>query len=79
MSEVPNMPAQRSPDEAEEVWRAIPVKARSKLLSNVWCGHCASTTRIVDYSRKIVGEGDLLLEGRCEKCGRPVARFFESE
>ena len=64
-------------DEAKKAWNAIPAHVRTKLLSNVWCGHCSGTTTIVDYRGKIVGQGDLLLEGQCRKCGSPVARLVE--
>jgi len=64
-------------EEAEKAWNAIPAHVQTKLLSNVWCGHCSGTTTIVKYRGKIVGRGDLPFEGQCRKFGSSVARLME--
>jgi hypothetical protein len=63
--------------EAEREWNAIPGHVQTKILSNVWCGHCSDTTTIVNFRGNIVGRRELLLEGQCQKCGRSVARLVE--
>jgi Zn finger protein HypA/HybF involved in hydrogenase expression len=48
------------------------------LLANVWCGQCARETTVTDFSGRIQ-RGDLLLTGRCARCGSEVARVIEGE
>jgi repressor LexA len=62
--------------EALKLWDKVPTTARKKLLSNVWCGACRSTTTIVDMHGSVKG-GDLVLTGRCKDCGANVARVVE--
>lgn len=62
---------------AKELWEAIPMIHRTRLLNNVWCGNCTKMTTIVHYSGQLKGDA-LLLEGECERCGKTVARLIES-
>ena len=50
--------------------------AISRLLSNVWCGHCNHETTITNFTGTIKG-GDLLLVGQCAECRNEVARVIE--
>lgn len=58
-------------------WKKLPPNIRSLLVSNVFCATCQLTT-IVDYSIKEDRHG-ILLVGKCEKCGGPVARLIEDD
>ena len=51
---------------------------RRKILENVWCAHCVTTVKIVDFSGGM-RSGHLLLEGRCVECGGSVGRMVESD
>lgn len=51
---------------------------RQRLLANVWCGHCARETTVTDITGRIQ-RGNLLLTGRCARCGGEVARVIEGE
>ena len=51
---------------------------RRKILENVWCAHCVTTVKILDFSGGM-RSGHLLLEGRCEQCGGSVGRMVESD
>ncbi len=64
--------------EAEAVWDSIPQQVKEKLLQNVWCGACISVTTIADFKGQMEGR-DLILVGRCVKCGGEVARVIEGE
>jgi hypothetical protein len=35
-------------------------------------------TTIINYSGKVI-QGDILLEGKCQKCGRKMARIIEKK
>lgn len=56
-------------------WNKIPKHHQEALIKNVFCTSCGVTT-IVDYTLHDDPQG-LLLEGKCLKCGKPVARFVE--
>ena len=63
--------------EAQDRWNTLDKATREKLLSSVFCVKCHVTT-IVNY--KIVSnKDDIVLEGKCEKCGHKVSRLVESE
>lgn len=62
--------------DALKIWMALPVGARSKILSNVWCGHCRSGVTICDYSADF-DRGLVVLRGFCATCGHKVARALE--
>lgn len=62
---------------AQKKWNTLDKETQEKLLSNVFCITCHVTT-IVDY--KIVSnKDDIVLKGKCKKCGRNVARLVENE
>ena len=62
--------------EALRVWLDLPADVRSKILSNVWCGQCATAVTICDYSTDFDG-GVVVLRGFCSTCGHKVARVLE--
>ena len=64
--------------EAKALWDSIPLQIQKQLINNVWCPHCSSVTTITDF-RGDVEEGDLVLTGKCVKCGEYVARVIENE
>jgi hypothetical protein len=51
---------------------------KEKLLNNVYCGSCEDITTIIDYVGK-TSRNDLVLKGKCKKCGHKVARLIENE
>lgn len=56
-------------------WNKIPKHIQKKLLDNVFCSTCGTTT-IVDYSMYDDKAG-ILIKGKCKKCNREVARLIE--
>ena len=71
-----NVDSRRLTKEAAKFWNAMSSHARSQILANVWCGHCRDAVSIVDVSGT-VKRGDLILEGKCNRCGGDVARLVE--
>lgn len=65
-------------EDAQAHWESIPPHVREQLLRNVWCGHCAEVTTIVEFTGG-VERGDLVLRGRCATCGGEVVRVIEGE
>lgn len=61
---------------AAAFWAKIDMQHRALILDNVVCGHCRCVVEIIDYSGSIVS-GDLLLKGKCARCGHDVARLVE--
>lgn len=61
---------------AKARWETIPQWAKDKILKNVWCTNCRCSTTIIDFSGRME-KGDLILSGRCAKCGNEVARLIE--
>ncbi|RJQ25135.1 hypothetical protein C4565_08920 [Candidatus Parcubacteria bacterium] len=61
--------------QAVKKWNQIPKEMQNKLIDNVFCGKCGVTT-ITDYTMTNDKYG-VLLEGKCKKCGGPVARLIE--
>jgi hypothetical protein len=62
--------------QAAAFWANIAMQQRAQKLDNVFCGHCLCGVEIVDYSGSMKS-GDLLLKGKCAKCGHDVARLVE--
>ncbi len=62
---------------ATQKWNGIPKHIRDRLIDNVFCSTCGVTT-IVEYSLHNDKFG-ILLKGKCNKCGKPVARLVEDE
>jgi len=54
----------------------MPPHARAQILANVYCAHCRDAVPIVEVSGTLKS-GDLVLEGKCAKCGQQVARLVE--
>lgn len=63
--------------QAMKKWSSIPKNMQGMFLRNVFCSNCGVTT-IVEYTIKNDKLG-IILEGKCKKCGKPVARFIENE
>jgi hypothetical protein len=61
---------------ARRAWRKVSPSMRVRLLNNVWCASCRSNTSIAVDSGVVTG-GDLVLHGRCTRCGGDVARVIE--
>lgn len=61
--------------EAMKKWKAIPQDFQELVLGNVFCSSCGVTT-IVEYTiqSEIFG---IILKGKCETCGKQVARVIE--
>lgn len=57
-------------------WSELGGSLQTQLLNNVWCVKCRSGTTIVHYTGKMEHD-NLVLEGRCIKCGGRVARVIE--
>ena len=68
--------AEKTSKEALKIWTALPVGARSKVLSNVWCPDCRNGATICDYSVNF-DRGLVVLRGFCATCGHKVARALE--
>jgi hypothetical protein len=62
--------------QASKFWNAMPVRERQQILANVYCVRCGGSVSIADASGTIKG-GNLMLEGKCSKCGHEVARLVE--
>jgi hypothetical protein len=65
-----------SSKQALVLWTALPVDAKVKILSNVFCGQCRGAVTIVDYGLELVMP-DIVLRGFCATCGHKVARVVE--
>ena len=63
--------------EAKMLWQTIPPDKQELLLNTVWCGQCAETTTITDFTDREV-RGDLILTGICAACGETVTRVIET-
>jgi hypothetical protein len=63
--------------QAKKQWEKIPKEVRVKLLNNVYCSKCGTTTGIAEINGS-VDRGDLVLRGVCTACGSPVARLIET-
>ena len=62
--------------QAARRWSELDGTLKMRLLNNVWCVACHTTTTIVQFTGRIE-QGDLVLDGRCINCGGPVARVIE--
>lgn len=61
---------------AMQKFNQIPDDMTTKLLSNVYCSNCKNAVKIVDFIAKVIN-GDLILNGKCEKCSSEVVRLIE--
>lgn len=62
---------------AAQKWFKIPKNIQEQLIDNAFCSACGLTT-IVEYTLNNDKFG-ILLKGKCEKCGKSVARLVEDE
>jgi len=62
---------------AAQKWSKISKNVRELLINNVFCSNCGVTT-IVNYSLHDDKFG-VLLQGKCKKCGKDVARLVEDK
>lgn len=62
---------------AAQKWNKLPANIRELLVNNVYCSACGVTT-IVEYTFHD-NKFDILLKGKCKKCGKDVARLVEDE
>ena len=60
---------------ARDKWDTIPKDKQGLLLNNLFCSKCGVTT-IIDYKINNDKFG-ILLKGKCQKCGKDVARLIE--
>ena len=58
-------------------WNSLDKETQEKLLENVFCSKCHVTT-IIDY-KLTSSDPDIVLKGKCQKCGGNVARLIEWE
>ena len=56
-------------------WAKVPKNVQELLINNVFCSTCKVTT-ITEYTLHDDKFG-VLLKGKCEKCGKKVARLVE--
>lgn len=59
----------------EEKWGSISGEFQQKILENIWCVKCGVTT-MKDYTMENE-QPDIVLTGKCVKCGGEVARLVE--
>jgi hypothetical protein len=64
--------------QAARRWSELDGSLKARLLNNVWCATCGEGTTIVEFTGTMK-QGDLILEGRCIRCGGRVARLIEGE
>lgn len=64
-------------NEAFQIWDLISSKNQKLILNNVFCHECG-LTRVIDYSMEKIGN-DIVIRGKCSKCGNLVARHVEGE
>lgn len=63
-------------NEGLKIWMALPIGARRKILSAVWCPQCTASVTMCDYSAALEG-GVVVLRGFCSVCGHKTARVLE--
>ena len=71
------MSAKKFSPKAELLWSTIWPEAKERILHAVWCGNCRTSVEIVDFTGK-EKSGDVVLEGRCARCGERVCRVVET-
>jgi len=63
--------------EALRKWNMLDEVTQNKLLENVFCSKCHLTTIV--YYEVTSKKPDIVLYGKCQKCGGDVARLVERE
>jgi len=61
--------------EALRKWSKLSTNIKNRLLSNVFCSNCFTTT-VINYDIVLHEEG-ILIQGICRHCGHKVARVVE--
>lgn len=64
---------------AIQKWNKIPKEFMEKILANVYCGNCGVTTIQTGYTIQERYHGDIILNGKCKKCGGVVSRVVEGD
>jgi hypothetical protein len=64
--------------EGRRRWEKIPEWAQRKILDNVFCGRCLDSVSILLETAEMKGK-DLILRGKCQRCGKDVCRLVEPE
>jgi len=62
---------------AQPLWDSISTTGQERILDNVWCGHCGSARRIIDFAG-VSEDGDIRLQGFCATCGHAIVRIIET-
>lgn len=62
---------------AVQKWSGLPQNMKQQIVKNVFCSSCGVTT-IIEYTMHDDKLG-ILLRGKCNKCGKDVARLVETE
>ena len=71
------MPPEPKEIPAEVKWGKISAANQKMLLANAFCGKCGITT-MIDYTIE-AADPDIVLQGKCAKCGGKAARLIECE
>lgn len=66
----------REEQQALKQWHTIPKDDRDAIEQNAYCASCRGMTTTVEYAVSFVSI-DILLSGKCNKCGGPVNRVVE--
>ncbi|MCL2286401.1 MAG: plasmid pRiA4b ORF-3 family protein [Firmicutes bacterium] len=61
----------------EDRWNKIPHKLQTKILNNVYCVKCKLTS-VKEYTIENA-QNDIIISGKCTKCGGNVARVVEMD
>lgn len=62
---------------ALQKWSKIPKDVQKRIIDNIYCSNCSVTT-IVDYTMSD-DEFGIVINGKCKKCGKDVARLIEND
>ena len=49
---------------------------QSDILNHVFCHHCVSETKMVNYQAYLNDLNDLVIQGNCATCHKPVSRYL---
>jgi len=66
-----------TPD-AEKRWKVVPEWAQREILSNVFCSRCSGSVPIV-LEKAEMRQDELILRGKCQRCGKEICRVVEPE
>lgn len=76
--EHPVMPGNPFTPEAAKRWGRIPEWAQQQILQNVFCVTCRGAVPMMLETARLK-KRDLILNGKCQHCGKAVARLVEPE